>query len=135
MADQIPVAELTESQAADELQALADQLAAHDIAYHQNDAPTISDGEYDALKRRNLEIEQRFPHLVRENSPSHVVGAARAEKFSPVTHGVPMLSLDNAFSDEEAIEFDARIRRFLRLGDEVVCYTAEPKIDGLSASL
>jgi len=129
-----PVADLTEADALDELTRLADELAAHDIRY-RDEAPTISDGEYDALKRRNSDIEARFPHLIRENSPSNKVGAARAESFSPVTHGVPMLSLDNAFSNDEAVEFDARVRRFLRLGDEVVGYTAEPKIDGLSASL
>jgi DNA ligase (NAD+) len=130
-----PVAELSESAAADELAWLADEIAGHDIRYHQQDAPTISDADYDALKRRNSDIEARFPHLIRDNSPSLRVGAARAEKFSPVEHGTPMLSLDNAFSNEEAIEFDTRIRRFLRLGDEPVGYTAEPKIDGLSASL
>ena len=130
-----PVAELTEAQALEELTALADQLTAHDIAYHRDDAPQISDGDYDALKARNLAIEARFPHLIRENSPSLMVGAARAEQFSPVEHGAPMLSLDNAFSTEDAQEFDARIRRFLMLGDEVVAYTAEPKIDGLSASI
>ena len=132
---QTPIAELTESEAAAELAALADEIAGHDLRYHQQDAPTISDAAYDALKRRNSAIEARFPHLVRDNSPSLRVGAARAEKFSPVEHGAPMLSLDNAFSDDEAIEFDARVRRFLRLGDEPVAYTAEPKIDGLSASL
>jgi DNA ligase (NAD+) len=132
---EVAVADLTESQAAAELARLADEIAGHDIRYHQQDAPTISDADYDALKQRNNAIEARFPHLIRENSPSLRVGAARAEKFSPVEHGVPMLSLDNAFSDEEAAEFDARVRRFLRLGDETVAYTAEPKIDGLSASL
>jgi DNA ligase (NAD+) len=132
---QIAVADLTEAQAVEELERLADELAGHDLRYHQQDAPTISDGEYDALKRRNLDIEERFPHLVRDNSPSMRVGAARAEQFSPVEHGVPMLSLDNAFSNDEAAEFDARIRRFLRLTNEPVFYTAEPKIDGLSASL
>lgn len=132
----IPVADLTEAQAVEELERLADTLAAHDIAYHQQDNPTISDAEYDALKRRNLDIETRFPHLVRDNSPSMRVGAARAEQFAPVRHGVPMLSLDNAFSNEEAEEFDARVRRFLRLSPgETLAYTAEPKIDGLSASL
>jgi DNA ligase (NAD+) len=131
----IAVADLTEAQATDELTRLADELAAHDIRYHQQDEPTISDGDYDALKQRNLAIEARFPTLIRDNSPSLRVGASRAEQFSPVEHGVPMLSLDNAFSDEDAIEFDARVRRFLRLGDELVDYTAEPKIDGLSASL
>ena len=132
----IPVADLTEAQAVEELERLADDLTAHDLAYHQQDAPTISDGDYDALKRRNLDIETRFPHLIRDNSPSLRVGAARNEQFSPVEHGVPMLSLDNAFSNDEATEFDARIRRFLRLSpSNTVAYTAEPKIDGLSASL
>jgi DNA ligase (NAD+) len=130
-----PTADLTEAGAVEELTRLADEIARHDIAYHQQDAPVISDADYDALKLRNLEIEARFPHLIRENSPSLRVGAARAEQFSPVEHGVPMLSLDNAFSDEDALEFDARVRRFLKLGDEAVDYTAEPKIDGLSASL
>jgi DNA ligase (NAD+) len=128
--------DLTEAEAVEELTWLADEIAAHDIRYHQQDAPTISDGEYDELKRRNAELEAAFPHLIRENSPSLRVGAARAEQFSPVEHGVPMLSLDNAFSNTDALEFDARIRRFLRLsGSEEVAYTAEPKIDGLSASL
>jgi DNA ligase (NAD+) len=129
------VADLTEAQATDELTRLADEIAAHDIRYHQQDEPTISDADYDALKQRNLAIEARFPALIRDNSPSLRVGASRAEQFSPVEHGVPMLSLDNAFSDEDATEFDARVRRFLRLGDAAVDYTAEPKIDGLSASL
>jgi DNA ligase (NAD+) len=126
---------LSEAEATAELTALADELAAHDVRYFQDEAPTISDGDYDALKRRNAEIEARFPHLVRENSPSRKVGAARASSFAPVEHGVPMLSLDNAFSDDDAREFDARVRRFLRLGEDPVAYTAEPKIDGLSASL
>lgn len=131
-----PVTDLTEAEAVLELTRLADEIAAHDIRYHQQDAPTISDADYDALKRRNSDLEAAFPHLVRDNSPSLRVGAARAEQFSPVEHGVPMLSLDNAFSNEDALEFDARIRRFLRLsGAEEVAYTAEPKIDGLSASL
>ena len=131
-----PVADLSESEAADELTRLADELAEHDLRYHQQDDPTISDADYDALKRRNLDIEARFPGLILENSPSLKVGAARAAQFSPVEHGVPMLSLDNAFADSEAEEFDARIRRFLRLSpSETVGYTAEPKIDGLSCSI
>ncbi len=130
-----PVSELDQAEAVEELTRLADTLAAHDLAYHRDAAPTISDGEYDALKRRNDEIEARFPDLIRENSPSLKVGAARAEQFSAVTHGTPMLSLDNAFSNDEAAEFDAKVRRFLKLGDATVAYTAEPKIDGLSASL
>jgi DNA ligase (NAD+) len=133
--DPKPVTALTEAEAAEELTRLADELAGHDLRYFREDAPSVSDAEYDALKRRNIEIEARFPHLVRENSPSLRVGAARAEKFSPVEHGAPMLSLDNAFSEEELKEFDARIRRFLRLPDADIAYTAEPKIDGLSASL
>src|ERR1700753_1254488 len=128
------VADFTEAEAVEALTALADEIAQHDIRYHQQDAPSISDADYDALKQRNAAIEARFPHLVRENSPSLRVGAARAASFAPVEHGTPMLSLDNAFSNEDAVEFDARVRRFLRL-DEAVAYTAEPKIDGLSASL
>ncbi|HEY8616244.1 NAD-dependent DNA ligase LigA [Phenylobacterium sp.] len=129
-----PVTDLTEAEAVEELTLLADEIAAHDIRYHQEDQPSISDADYDALKQRNAAIEQRFPHLVRDNSPSLRVGAARSEQFAPVEHGVPMLSLDNAFSDEDAAEFDARVKRFLRL-DEDVAYTAEPKIDGLSCSI
>ncbi|MCA6223549.1 MAG: NAD-dependent DNA ligase LigA, partial [Phenylobacterium sp.] len=132
---EIAIPDLTEAEAAEELTRLADEIAAHDLAYHQADAPVVSDADYDALRRRNAEIEARFPHLVRENSPSMRVGASRSEQFSPVEHGVPMLSLDNAFSDAEAEEFDARIRRFLRLDEAAIAYTAEPKIDGLSASL
>ncbi len=131
----ISVTDLTESQALHELTRLADEIAGHDIDYHRQDAPTISDADYDALKRRNSEIEGRFPHLIRENSPSLTVGAARSEQFAPVQHGAAMLSLDNAFSDEDAAEFDARIRRFLRLDETPVSYTAEPKIDGLSCSI
>jgi len=129
------VADLSESQAVEELTRLADEIAAHDIRYYQDEAPTVSDAEYDALKRRNAEIEARFPHLVLDNSPSLRVGAERAAQFSPVEHGVPMLSLDNGFTDEEVAEFEARVRRFLRLPEGAIAYTAEPKIDGLSASL
>lgn len=132
----IPVEDLTEPQALEELTRLADEIAAHDIRYYQEEAPSVSDADYDLLKRRNAEIEARFPHLVRENSPSLRVGAARAAAFAPVEHRAPMLSLDNAFSDEEALEFEGRVRRFLRLGaGEPLWFTAEPKIDGLSASL
>lgn len=134
--DRTPILDMTETDAAAELARLAEEIAGHDLRYHQQDAPTISDGDYDALKRRNLDIETRFPDQIREDSPSLTVGAARAEQFSAVTHGVPMLSLDNAFADGEAVEFDARVRRFLRLpADETVAYTAEPKIDGLSCSI
>ena len=135
MTADIPVAKLTEAEAVAELARLAEEMAGHDLRYYQDDAPSISDADYDALKQRNAAIEVRYPRLQREDSPTLKVGAARGAQFSPVVHGVPMLSLDNAFSDEDAIEFDTRIRRFLKLGDEPVAYTAEPKIDGLSASL
>jgi DNA ligase (NAD+) len=125
----------SEAAAALELERLALALAEHDRRYYAEDAPTVSDADYDALKRRNAAIEARFPHLARPDSPSLKIGAPRALAFAPVEHGVPMLSLDNAFSDEDSAEFDARIRRFLRLDDQPVAYTAEPKIDGLSASL
>ena len=134
--DPKPLDTLTESEAAEELTWLADELAGHDARYYQDDAPTISDADYDALKRRNAEIEARFPALVRDNSPSLKVGAARSAQFAPVEHGVPMLSLDNAFDDAEVVDFVARVRRFLKLeASEPVAFTAEPKIDGLSASI
>src|SRR5271170_6364744 len=117
MPEPAPVAGLSEAEAVAELTRLADEIAAHDIRYYQDEAPTVSDADYDALKQRNAAIEARFPALVRENSPSLRVGAARAAAFAPVEHGVPMLSLDNAFSDDDAREFDARVRRFLRLAD------------------
>ncbi|RWK58789.1 NAD-dependent DNA ligase LigA [Mesorhizobium sp.] len=127
---------LSESEAVSELKRLAEEIAAHDQRYHAEDAPTISDAAYDALRRRNLAIEQRFPALVREDSPSRKVGAAVSEKFRKIVHAVPMLSLDNAFADADVIDFVGRIRRFLRLGaDAPLAMTAEPKIDGLSLSL
>src|SRR5262245_56180845 len=135
-ADKIPVDKLTEAQAKAELKRLAAEIAAHDQRYYQDDAPTVSDAEYDALRRRNEEIEARFPALVRADSPSRRVGAAPAQKFAKVRHTIPMLSLGNAFADEEVAEFAERVRRFLRLSeDEVVAFTAEPKIDGLSCTL
>ncbi|WP_137112281.1 NAD-dependent DNA ligase LigA [Rhodobacter sp. SY28-1] len=125
---------LTEAEARAELARLAEALAAANTAYHTLDAPEISDAEYDALKRRNLAIEARFPGLKRADSPSDLVGATVAEGFGKVPHRVRMLSLENAFAAEEVAEFDDRIRRFLGLTGEV-SYTAEPKIDGLSLSL
>ncbi len=127
---------LTEGDAAAELERLAAAMAEAERLYFREDAPTLTDAEYDALKRRNLAIEARFPDLVRPDSPSRRVGAAPSEQFSPVAHGVPMLSLDNAFTDEEVADFAARIRRFLRIDPaEAIAFTAEPKIDGLSANL
>ena len=132
----IPVAELMSLDAAVELESLAKEVAEHDIAYHQNDAPTLSDADYDALRRRNDEIEARFPLLIQANSPSKRVGAPAAAGFSKVTHARPMLSLGNGFSEEDIAEFLVRVRRFLSLGkDEVVEIVGEPKIDGLSISL
>ena len=130
------VDKLTSAEAEKELDRLAKQIAEADRKYHGEDAPDISDADYDALRRRNAEIEARFPLLVRADSPSHRVGAKASAKFAKLTHRVPMLSLDNAFSDEDVAEFLGRVRRFLGLKDgEEVVVMAEPKIDGLSASL
>jgi len=131
---QIEVEALTKAQAETELARLAEVLRAANTAYHTEDAPEISDAEYDALKRRNAEIEARFPNLKRADSPSEQVGAPVAEGFGKIRHAVPMLSLANAFDAEEVTEFDARIRKYLG-ADAPLAYTAEPKIDGLSLSL
>ncbi|AHM04952.1 DNA ligase [Roseibacterium elongatum DSM 19469] len=128
--------QLTEAEARDRLAALADLLHAADTAYHAEDAPTLSDAEYDALKRENAAIEARFPHLKRADSPSEQVGAAPAEGFGKVTHAERMLSLANAFDDADVADFVAGIRRYLGLAaDAPLAFTAEPKIDGLSLSL
>ena len=124
------------SDPAAELAALAAAIAEHAARYHRDDAPTISDAAYDALIRRNAELEALHPHLVRGDSPSRVVGATPAAGFGKVVHARAMLSLDNAFADAEVGEFVARVRRFLRLDDGAPLeLTAEPKIDGLSLSL
>lgn len=119
-----------------ELKRLAKEIAEHDERYHGQDAPTISDADYDKLRLRNAAIEERFPELVLAETPSKRVGAAPQEKFGKVQHRVPMLSLGNAFADSEVAEFLGRVRRFLNLpeGAEIEV-TAEPKIDGLSISL
>jgi DNA ligase (NAD+) len=131
-----PIKSLTEEEAAAELKRLAKDIAAHDARYYQDDAPTVSDAEYDALRKRNNEIEARFPELIRPDSPTRRVGAQPARGFAKVRHAVPMLSLDNAFDEDDVRDFVERIRRFLKLGaDEPVVFTAEPKIDGLSLSL
>jgi len=127
---------VTEAEATAELARLAAEIARHDEAYHRRDAPEISDAEYDALVRRNRDLEAAFPHLMRADSPSRRVGGAVLEGFAPFTHGVPMLSLDNAFAPEDFAEFCARIRRFLALPEsEPVHVVGEPKIDGLSVNL
>lgn len=131
-----PVETLTEEEAAAELAFLAAEIARHDELYHGQDAPEISDADYDALKRRNEEIEARFPALVRDDSPSRRVGSAPLATFAPITHARPMLSLDNTFSDEDVRDFVASVYRFLgRLPDDSIAFTAEPKIDGLSMSI
>jgi DNA ligase (NAD+) len=127
--------DLTPDQARAELARLADLIASADIAYHQKDAPEISDAAYDALKQRNARIEALFPDLKRADSPSEQIGAKLAEGFGKISHAVRMLSLGNAFTDEDITEFDDYIRKYLNLGRADLAYTAEPKIDGLSLSL
>ena len=128
---------LSEAEAANELMRLAREIARHNKLYHAEDAPEVSDAEYDALVRRNAELEAAFPHLVRADSPSAAVGhEVSASPLSKVPHEVRMMSLDNAFADEEVADFAARVRRFLALPDDApVAFTAEDKIDGLSCSL
>ena len=130
----IAVEQLTSDQAAEELARLADVLARANAVYHTEDAPDISDAEYDALKRRNAAIEVRFPDLKRSDSPSEQVGAAVGDGFGKVAHAVRMLSLSNAFDDDDVADFDEQVRKYLGT-DEAIAYTAEPKIDGLSLSL
>ena len=129
--------DLTEAEAANELMRLAKAIAHHNKLYHAEDAPEISDAEYDALVRRNAELEAAFPHLVRADSPSQQVGhEVAASPLSKVTHAVRMMSLDNAFADDEVAEFVARVRRYLNLAEDApLAFTAEDKIDGLSCSL
>lgn len=130
------VEELSEADAASELERLAREIAYHDKLYHGEDAPEISDAAYDALWRRNRAIEQRFPHLKRDDSPSHRVGAPVSERFGKIVHAVAMLSLDNAFSEGDVGDFVERVRRFLKMDPaQPLGLTAEPKIDGLSLSL
>lgn len=129
------VAKLTKAQAKVEHMRLALELEAHDRRYYQEDAPTISDAEYDALRQRFNTIEKRFPEFVTAESPSQKVGAAPSGRFRKVRHAVPMLSLDNAFAEEDVVDFVGRIARFLKLADDKIDFSAEPKIDGLSMSL
>jgi DNA ligase (NAD+) len=132
----IPVADLTARQARVEHKRLSAQVEAANIAYHQNDAPTMDDAAFDALRLRLVAIEEAFPELKASGSVSGKVGARPAGKFTKIRHRVPMLSLDNAFSDEAVAEFAQRVHRFLgRKDDEAIAFTAEPKIDGLSLSL
>jgi DNA ligase (NAD+) len=131
-----PVEDLREKQAKTEHAQLAAEIAAHDRRYYQDDAPTVSDSEYDRLRRRYGAIEARFPHLRTLESLTQRVGAAPSARFAKVRHALPMLSLDNAFAEEDVVDFVGRIRQFLGLpDDEEVVFSAEPKIDGLSMSL
>jgi DNA ligase (NAD+) len=133
---EIDVAKLTKAQAKAELKRLASEIAGHDKRYYQDDAPTVTDAEYDVLRRRNAAIEAHFPDLVLADSPSKRLGAAPSRGFAKVRHSVPMLSLGNAFAEEDVVDFVGRIRRFLKLSeDEPITFSAEPKIDGLSMSL
>jgi len=131
------ISDTPEADAANELMRLARTIAKHNKLYHAEDTPEISDAEYDALVRRNNELEEAFPHLVRDDSPNKLVGAAvAASPLSKVTHEQRMYSLDNGFSDEDIAEWLARVRRFLNLDEDApVAVTAEDKIDGLSCSL
>src|SRR5689334_5589693 len=134
--DKTPVDLLTPKQASAEYTRLQAEIAAHDRRYYQDDAPAVSDAEYDALRKRYNEIEARFPDLRTLESLSLKVGAAPARGFAKLRHRVPMLSLDNAFSEEDVRDFVERIRRFLKLSaEEPIVFSAEPKIDGLSMSL
>ena len=136
MSDESDVFSLTPDQARSELARLASLLQQANIDYHQNDSPSLSDAEYDRLKRRNAAIEARFPALKREDSPSDQIGAAAAEGFGKITHPLPMLSLGNAFDTADVEDFEDRILRYLGINDKTkLAYTAEPKIDGLSLSL
>ncbi|MGC6499499.1 MAG: NAD-dependent DNA ligase LigA [Henriciella sp.] len=136
MNDSDQVENLTEKEARAELARLAVELRLADHAYYQEDQPHISDAEYDILRQRNAAIEAQFPHLKRKDSPSDRIGAEVGSVFGKIVHGKAMLSLDNAFTDEDVIEFTRRIRRFLGLAEDVrLELTAEPKIDGLSLSL
>ena len=129
----IDIADLTEEQARKELEQIAAEMAKSDIAYYQNDNPYLTDAEYDALKRRNEQIEQRFPQLVRTNSPSQKVGAPLLSAFKKVPHRFPMLSLGDVFSSEEVADFIMSVKRFLNTAADI-SFMAEPKIDGLSFS-
>lgn len=132
---EVPIEDLTAETAAEALAWLAAEMARHDALYNEA-TPEISDADYDALRARNLAIETAFPDLIRSDSPSNKVGAAASTQFAEVRHGVPMLSLDNAFDEGEVRDFVARIARFLKLpADEPIAFVAEPKIDGLSANL
>src|SRR6202171_6342016 len=130
------ISTLTKAEARVEHKRLTLEIERHDKAYYQEDAPKISDADYDGLRQRFNAIEARFPEFVSSDSPSQKIGAAPSGKFKKVRHAVPMLSLDNAFAEDDVLHFVGRTRRFLKLGeDDSIDFSAEPKIDGLSMSL
>src|ERR1700727_883441 len=129
------IADLSKAQAKVEHMRLALELEAHDRRYYQDDAPSVTDAQYDALRQRFNAIEKKFPEFVSSDSPSQKVGAAPSGRFTKVRHAVPMLSLDNAFAEQDVLDFVGRIERFLKLADDKIAFSAEPKIDGLSMSL
>src|SRR6202012_6075625 len=129
------VAKLAKAQAKVEWRRLALELEGHDRRYYQEDAPSVSDAEYDALRQRFNAIEKRFPEFVTPESPSQKVGATPSGRSKKVRHSLPMLSLDNAFAEQDVRDFVGRIERFLKLSDDKIAFSAEPKIDGLSMSL
>jgi DNA ligase (NAD+) len=129
------IAKLTKAQARVELKRLALELEGHDRRYYQDDAPSVTDAEYDMLRQRFNAIEARFPEFVTSDSPSQKVGAAPSGRFKKVRHAIPMLSLDNAFAEQDVVDFVGRIERFLKLAGGEITFSAEPKIDGLSMSL
>src|SRR5881394_2828084 len=131
----VDVGKLTKAQAKVDHMRLALELEAHDKRYYQDDAPSVTDAEYDALRQRFNAIEKRFPEFVTSESPSQKVGAAPSGRFRKVRHAVPMLSLDNAFAEQDVLDFVGRIERFLKLSDDKIDFSAEPKIDGRSMSL
>ncbi len=134
--ESVPVADLTPREAKREHARLAEEIAKHDIAYHQNDAPTISDAQYDGLRQRLDALETLYPVLAEDNLFSQKIGATPSEKFAKVRHTVAMLSLGNVFDEEEVADFDGRVRRFLGMKDGTpLAFTAEPKIDGLSCAI
>src|SRR6202789_3537604 len=129
----LPVDGLSEKQARAEHARLEAEIAEHDRRYYQDDAPAVTDAEYDRLRKRYGAIEARFPQLRTLQSLTQRVGAAPSARFAKVRHAVPMLSVDNAFAEQDVVDFVGRIRRFLRLpDDEEIVFSAEPKIDGLS---
>src|SRR6202034_650679 len=132
----VSIEDLTEKQAKAEHARLAAAIAGHDRRYYQDDAPSVSDAEYDTLRKRYNAIEARFPDFRTLESLTQRVGAAPSARFAKVRHAVPMLALDNAFAEQDVVDFVGRIRRFMRLGeDDEITFSAEPKIDGLSMSL